>query len=136
MCYGHYEDEAKSRNEIKVHRFWSIYSLKIYLHTHGQYARTEAPGHILHSPPFSLFSLGSLTQPSPVMIRQCPVELPTNLREVSQCPEKAPTRAFSLLIAPSIYECQYSVFHLVKAPTTNAFTFKNFLRHYATETFK
>ena len=51
--------------------FWSIYSLKIYLHTHGQYAWAAAPGHILHSPPFSLFSLGSLTQPSPVMIRQC-----------------------------------------------------------------
>ena len=76
--------------------FWSIYSLKIYLHTHGQYAWAAAPGHILHSPPFSLFSLGSLTQPSPVMIRQCPVELSTNIREVSQCPEKAHTRAFSL----------------------------------------
>ena len=28
-------------------------------------------------------------------------ELPTNLRKVSQCPEKPPTRAFSLLKAPT-----------------------------------
>ena len=67
---------VKSRNEIKVHFdlwfIWSIYSLKIYLHTHCQYAWAEAPGHILRSPPFSLFSLGSPAQPSPVMIRQCP----------------------------------------------------------------
>ena len=41
------------------------------------------------------------------------VELSTNLREVSQCPEKAPTRAFSLLKA-----------------SICAFTVKNLLRHY------
>ena len=56
--------------------FWPmvyfVYLLIKNLHTHGQYAWAEAPGHILRSPPFSLFSLGSPAQPSPVMIRQCP----------------------------------------------------------------
>ena len=32
-----------------------------------------------------------------------PLELSTNFREVSQCPERALTRAFSLLIALRIY---------------------------------
>ena len=39
-------------------------------------------------------------------------------REVSQCPEKAPSRALSLLKAP-----------------ISAFTFKNLLRHYSKQAF-
>ena len=42
------------------------------------------------------------------------LELSTNIREVSQCPETAPTEALSLFKAPS-----------------SAFTIKNLLRHYA-----
>ena len=47
------------------------------------------------------------------------VELSTNLREVSQCPNKAPTRAFSSLKVPS-----------------SSFKNKNLLRHYAKQAFK
>ena len=47
------------------------------------------------------------------------VELSTKLREVSQCPNKAPTRAFSLLKVPS-----------------SSFKNKNLLRHYAKQAFK
>ena len=43
----------------------------------------------------------------------CPVELSTELREVSQSPEMAPTRAFFLLKAP-----------------TNTFTIKNQIKTY------
>ena len=49
------------------------------------------------------------------------VELSTNLREVLQCPEKAPTRAFFLCLLPT---------------STGTFTIKNILRHYAYWTFK
>ena len=42
------------------------------------------------------------------------IELPTNIREVSQCLEKAPTRALSLLKLPN-----------------SAFIIKNVLRHHA-----
>ena len=41
------------------------------------------------------------------------IELSTNIREVSMFPEKAPTKAFPLLKAP-----------------TGTFTIKNLLRHY------
>ena len=37
-----------------------------------------------------------------VLAAVCAVELSTNLRQVSQCPEKAPTRAISLLKASRI----------------------------------
>ena len=46
------------------------------------------------------------------------LELATNIHQVSQCPEKASTRAFSLLKAP-----------------TSACTIENLLRHYAKQTF-
>ena len=61
-------------------------------------------------------ALASLrTRVAEVSLDMIIVELSTNLQEVSQCPEKAPTRAFSLL----------------KAATT-AFTFKTLLiRHFA-----
>ena len=47
----------------------------------------------------TLASLTSLLRPGgQLTFLQVPsIELETNLREVSQCPEKAPTRAFSLL---------------------------------------
>ena len=44
------------------------------------------------------------TQGQPALVHVtavCPIELSTNLREVSQCPEKAPTSAVSLLKGPN-----------------------------------
>ena len=39
----------------------------------------------------------NITMENNRMVSHCPVELPTNLREVAQCPERAPSRTFSLL---------------------------------------
>ena len=41
--------------------------------------------------------------------QQYGLELPTNRCEVSQCPEKAPTRAFSLLKVLTLFKHQFSV---------------------------
>ena len=52
--------------------------------------------------------------PGPCSVSLLTVEVSTGLREITQCLEKAPTGAFSLLQGP-----------------TSSFTVKNLLRHYA-----